>query len=283
MNASLLKSLFLNDSPLTRTAVRMLAGPGPVTMLLLVRDEADVLLQNIRFHLHHGIQNFIVTDNGSTDGTRDILHDLQQELGSSLIVIDDPKPAHLQAERVNRMIGLAKQRFRPRWILSADADEFWFPVDGSFQSELDGRANILDCYWHNLLPVDGEPWQQFVNIGEMPGYHGRLKKTLCLSRTLLGMYAGNHEARTIPHVAARSSNIRVYHYPVRSYAQFERKVIQGHQATVKAGEHLNVAWHWREYYQAWQEGRLPKMYADLASNCMAEDRTMADFFRNNPI
>ncbi|GAA3757089.1 glycosyltransferase family 2 protein [Terriglobus aquaticus] len=279
MNLSGLKSVFLRSSPLTRAAVRLMAGPGPITMLLLVRDESDIIAENIQFHLGRGIQTFVVTDNGSTDGTRDILRDFEQSLGSSFLVLDDPELAHLQAQRVNRMIGLARERFHPRWILSADADEFWFPASGSYASEFDGRANILDCYWHNFLPRPNTAWQDFSDIGEMPGYHGRMKKTLCLARGLLGMYAGNHEARTIPHVEARSENIRVYHYPVRSYQQFERKVIHGHRATVRAAEHQNVAWHWREYYQAWQEGRLPEMYASLAANNrVAEDSTMAELF-----
>ena len=275
-----LKDILLNDSAITRAAVRVMAAPGPIAMLLLVRDEEDILAQNIAFHLRCGIRNFVVTNNGSTDGTRDILRDFERSLGTSFIVLDDPVIAHLQAERVNRMIAIAKEKFQPRWVLSADADEFWYPVNGNYTTECDGRANILDCYWHNFAPAPDTAWQGFQTIGEMPGYHARMKKTLCLARGLLGMYAGNHEARTIPHVARRSENIRVYHYPIRSYAQFERKVVQGHRATMSAGAHQNVAWHWREYYEAWEAGRLPEVYAQFAANNrIAEDPTMASIFQ----
>jgi hypothetical protein len=275
-----LKKLLFDESALTRTAVRFIARPGPIAMLLLVRDEMDIIEQNINFHLGFGIEQFVVTDNGSVDGTRDVLADFERRLGKSFLIIDDSEPAYHQAQRVNRMIQIAKDRFRPRWIISSDADEFWYPVSGRYDTEIDGTKNILQCYWRNLLPRTDVPWQEFRDTGEMPGYHNRMCKLLCLASGLAGMYAGNHESRSIPQIAARSENIHVYHYPIRSYSQFERKVVQGHRAAVKASFAGSAAWHWSEYYQAWKSGRLPQMYEEMASlNRIAEDGTMARFFR----
>ena len=53
------------DRPLPLAEVRM-----RIVMTLKVRDEADVIDANLRFHLAAGADFFIVTDNGSTDGTR---------------------------------------------------------------------------------------------------------------------------------------------------------------------------------------------------------------------
>jgi len=62
------------------------------------------------------------------------------------------------------------------------------------------------------------------------------------------------------------TNIRVYHYPVRSYEQFERKIVQGHRAiaqSIRLGNRkLALA---RIYYQAWENGQLPQVYEELAS------------------
>ena len=180
------------------------------------------------------------------------------------------------------MVQVAKQEFRPRWIISSDADEFWYPISGRYDSEMDGRKNILYCYWHNFLPRPKVSWQEFTDVGEMPGYHGNMSKVICLARGLLGMYDGNHESRSIPRITSRSENIRLYHYPVRSYEQFERKVVQGHRATLKASLQENVAWHWRGYYEAWVNGQLRQVYEELASqNRVSEDRTMAELFSSN--
>ena len=42
-------------------------------MAFKIRDEGDVLESNLRFHHALGVDHFVVTDNGSTDATVDIL------------------------------------------------------------------------------------------------------------------------------------------------------------------------------------------------------------------
>lgn len=278
-----LKKLLLGESTLTRAAVRCMARPGPTAMLLLVRDEYDIIAQNINFHLRFGIENFVVSDNGSTDGTRDILAEFKRQLGKSIIILDESASPYHQATLVSRMIEVAKQEFRPRWIISSDADEFWYPASGRYDSEMDGKKNILNCYWHNFLPRSDASWQDFTDIGEMPGYHGGMSKLLCLAWGLHGMYTGNHNSRSIPSIAVRSENIRVYHYPVRTYKQFERKVVQGYRAAVQASFLESAAWHWGTYHREWENGRLPEIYEEFASrNRISRDETMATLFRADP-
>ena len=44
-----------------------------LVMTLLVRDEEDILAQNLEHHLAQGVDFFVVTDNGSIERTPDIL------------------------------------------------------------------------------------------------------------------------------------------------------------------------------------------------------------------
>src|SRR5689334_22157245 len=48
-------------------------GGPKLVMALKVRDEGDVLEANLRFHHALGVAHFVVTDNGSTDETPEIL------------------------------------------------------------------------------------------------------------------------------------------------------------------------------------------------------------------
>ena len=44
-----------------------------LVLTLLCRDEADILESMLRFHLAQGVDRIIATDNGSVDGSLEIL------------------------------------------------------------------------------------------------------------------------------------------------------------------------------------------------------------------
>jgi hypothetical protein len=46
-------------------------------MTLLVKNEIDIIEDNIRFHAKQGVDCFAVMDNGSNDGTRELLENLK--------------------------------------------------------------------------------------------------------------------------------------------------------------------------------------------------------------
>ena len=50
-----------------------------LVMTLLVRDEEDIVRENLDFHLAQGVDEVIVTDNGSEDDTLEIVRSYEAE------------------------------------------------------------------------------------------------------------------------------------------------------------------------------------------------------------
>ena len=78
-----------------------------LVMTLLVRDEVDIVRDNIEFHLNHGVDFIVATDNGSVDGTREILADFER-LGLAHI-LDEPVQDFSQWKWVTRRALLARE------------------------------------------------------------------------------------------------------------------------------------------------------------------------------
>lgn len=116
-------------------------------MTLVVRNEEDIVEQNIRFHCAMGCDGFIVSSHNSTDRTDEILEKLKRE-GLVLEIIKRTSQNHQHSVWVAEMIHLAKNKYYADWVINADADEFYY------SSCLDLKKSILQSEGGNVLWVD---------------------------------------------------------------------------------------------------------------------------------
>ncbi len=124
-------------------------------MTLLVRDEADIVDEQLRFHLDRGVDFVIATDHLSADGTSEILRRYERE--GYAHVIREERKEHAQPIYVTRMARLAATEFGADWVINADADEFWWPREGSFQRDPRGRPAALRGRDRILAPLRSSP------------------------------------------------------------------------------------------------------------------------------
>ncbi len=109
-----------------------------IVMTIAVRNEADIIEENLRYHLGAGVDFIIATDHRSEDGTTEILE--RYERDGLLHLTRETGEAFLQTEWVTRMARLAATRFGADWVINADADEFWWPHSGTLREVFAART-----------------------------------------------------------------------------------------------------------------------------------------------
>jgi glycosyltransferase involved in cell wall biosynthesis len=271
-----------------------------LVMTLLVRNEEDIVRANVAYHLAAGVDFIIATDNGSTDGTVEILEEYQR--AGTLRLLHEPADDYSQWRWVTRMARLAHDEHGADWVINNDADEFWWPLRGDLKaalSQVEGSAGTVVAPRSNFVPrpESGQPffermiWRERVSLNSvgMP-----LPPKVChRARPDVEVEQGNHAARAAGlGPAAAVQPFLIFHFPLRSFAQFARKIETGGAAYARNTElPPEVGATWRHLYAEWQAGRLAKYYdaqvipddvlaARLQTNDLLVDTRVRDFMRS---
>lgn len=269
-------------------------------MTLLVKNEGDLLEENLRFHKAMGVDGFIITDNNSTDRTMDIIRKYQQK-GWVKEVIIEKETNYEQKAWVDRMIWRAKTVYQADWVINADADELWYAPSGNLKDELSNtRVNTLNCELRSVYPEENKPfwrWKQAVKaVTNQEDYDLSLysiferqnPKVVHRTSGYVQISMGNHKVTMFPKLT-KYSNIRVYHYNIRGRKHFLEKMINGGKQ-LEQRRNRHGGRHWRYFYRLYKEGLLDKEYDRVIGATQYErlnnegfiftDTTIPDLFKN---
>lgn len=245
----------------------MSAPAVKLVMTLLVRDEADIIAANIRHHLAAGVDFIVATDNGSTDGTIEILEGFARD--GVLDLRHDADDTFDQARLTTGMAYLARTRFGADWVLSNDADEFWVgPIRETIAAT---PANLLFCRRANRVAPRETAWSFSVarhlvvkpDDAALPELLQPIPpKVLVRAADLIGLTQGCHNAEMRDARPAPAREILIRHFAVRGRDHFIRKATSGGAAYAR-NQKLDprLGAHWRRWHRAIQEGRLDEEYA----------------------
>ena len=125
-----------------------------LVMTLLLRDEEDIVRENLDFHLAQGVDRVIVTDNGSEDATVEILREYEARGVVRLLL--EPADDYSQGRWVTRMARLAAAEGAD-WVINNDADEFWWPRSGTLAVDLRGAGGRGRRSWSPIAPTSSAP------------------------------------------------------------------------------------------------------------------------------
>ena len=261
-----------------------------LVMTLLARDEADIVDAQLAFHLGTGIDFVVATDNGSTDGTTEILERYAQ--AGVLHLIREPGDAMLQSQWVTRMARLAASDFGANWVINADADEFWWPRSGSLKdvfATIPARFSIVRGAWRHFLPRPEDEGEDDVldrmtvrlRRPAFPGdkttiYHAH-QKVAHRARPDAVVDDGNHDVDAAGGLAPLRGwyPLEVLHFSFRSRTQLEQKATRAYEAWLR-NPRAEPTLHQALAYEACRSGTLDEYYGAFVVDDRALERGLRD-------
>lgn len=215
------------------------------------KDEADIIAATVGAMLKQ-VDRVIVADNGSTDGTRDLLADLARE-NRSLTVIDDDEVAYYQSAAMSHLAWRAADEGRraDTWIVPFDADELW-TVEGTTLGEFLGPMSafflsIVQFELYDYVPSAADPLDEDPTrrIQWRRAARAALPKVACRYAQPVLIEQGNHGAQYAPKTISAPGMVR--HFPYRSPEQMVRKAVNGAAAYAATSLPDDIGAHWRQY------------------------------------
>ena len=286
-----------------------------LAMVFRLRDEADIIEQNLRYHRAQGVDLFIVADRGSTDGTLEILERHE-------------RAGHVKLERVGRggdrergsEIALTRlaMELGADWIIHNDADEFWWPLAGSLKETL---AAVPEQYGLVVAPRSefaarpgDDPFFERMTAREARFLrppkaahraHEQIKvrgsqpseiwirrdpagQKRLIGRAALRSKAEHDQIEQVELAISPEFTVGVLRFPVRSFEQYRRRV----ELALEGGE-LDGTADGREVREAYEAGQLRELYGrltldddavrqGLTEGWLVEDTSLRDYLRAAP-
>lgn len=231
--------------------------------IAMVRDEADIIYSTVA-HMLGQVDEVIVADNGSKDGTREILAEM------AVTVIDDLDPAYYQSRKMTSLARFAAAQ-GAQWVVPFDADEIWY---APFHERISGLLRDLapqwltaeaDLYDHVATAYDSMELDPVKRLVWRRRERAPLRKVACRVRADLVIEQGNHGATYDGGTTKYADHLVVRHFPYRTAEQFVRKARNGAQAYAATDLPDNVGAHWRQYgdlLEANGEGALEGVFRE---------------------
>ena len=230
-----------------------MCGRGPATEMAViaiarVKDEADIIAATVG-HMLTQVDHVLVEDNGSTDGTIEILETLGVDL------LHDSTVGYYQSVAMSRLAAHAARTRAAEVVVPFDADEWWYSPHGRIADVLADfpAASIFTARLYDHVATGYDPADP--NPVTRTGWRRRdaapLPKVACRALAPVVIHQGNHGA---DYGATQDNRLVVRHYPYRSVEQFVSKVRNGAAAYAATDLPADVGAHWRQYGQLLETG-----------------------------
>jgi hypothetical protein len=250
-----------------------------LVMTLRARDEADVVDAQIAFHLNAGVDFIVAIDHRSEDGTTAILESYARR--GHLHLIREQGVEMREGDWATEMARIAARDFGADWVISGDADEFWWPRGGSLREVLEStpdRYGVVHALLRQFVarPDDGSFFAERM-VARVSGSAPINDPTSLFRPNLKAVHRGepNVTLSAGAHTLLESNlvpmrgwyPIELLHFPIRSFTQCDRKYAHLRDAL---GQSRNA--YYEDVHRARQQGRFAEFYESLVVDDDALER-----------
>lgn len=230
-----------------------------VAMTMIVRNEADILEANVRYHRLQGVSQFLIIDHASIDDTPGILADLTQD-GDVLVLREESDEGKWfpQGPWFTRLARMAATDFGADWVINCDADEFWWPIGTRLPdmfASIPRQFGLVSAPVNDFVGVHtvGKSFAETMIVRERRSRH--TPKMAHRAQPDVSVTTGSHSVGGAALIPMPAWPARIFHFPIRSISQLARRA----EARARHGKQT-----YREEYEALLEGRLAELYAARA-------------------
>ena len=213
----------------------------------MIKDEDDIIFENLVWHFCVGFRKFVIVDNNSTDKTRSLIEKFRtQVMGkATVIIVDDPIVEYIQSQVTTGAMRLADSIWpQLDWIFPVDADEFWYPTINlrEILSQIPVDNDIILTHQYNYTPINSADNYDFsLPFYDTLDYRYKslpegLGKVAVRAKHDMEIAQGNHSAHYLNYhkktncEAGNKLGLNMLHFPMRSVAQVEKKYWNGAKA-----------------------------------------------------
>jgi len=242
---------------------------------LVVRDEADIVRDQIDYHLNAGVDFVLATDHDSRDGTTEILQSYERK---GVLRLFREHGEMRESVWRSRMARLAATEYDADWVINTDADEFWMPRRATLKEALQAVPEPFGVVWaitRHFLP----------RAGDMGSFAERMTVRLSLTAPLndptspyrphakaahradseIVVLFGSHDVVTKLVPLRGWYPADVLHFPFRTREQYERKGVRRAHGDKPLGQYVKA-------YEASARGRVEDFFGSLE----VDDDTLAN-------
>jgi len=228
-------------------------------MITKVKNEADIIEAFIRYHIHI-FDKIVVLDNGSLDGTYEILKLLAEE-GLNIEIVNEAAGEFDSFRLANKYAKKYVTETNADFLVFMDADEFLISEDGINPREILEKLTkdkIYYIHWKTYLYQECGEFNYF--LPELFEYyrdetHESFTKIIVpgelFKKQRIVVLEGNHEFSSLQQIPVMFTDLLKFaHYPLRSLWQHQKQMVLNAIGIMETPNYLkDASLHWKQMYQ----------------------------------